>query len=60
MGNYLRSENNEWYKNGYCIYSVNGSGVSELYSDVNFRQGGYYTTNNIKIDNINLIKEVIF
>ena len=61
FGNYLREENdNEWYKNGYCIYSVKGIGISKLYSDVNFRNGGFYTLNNIKSENIRLIKEFIF
>lgn len=61
FGNYLKEEdNNDWYKNGYCIYSVNGIGVSKLYSDVNFRKGGFYTLNNIKSENIKLIKEFLF
>jgi hypothetical protein len=59
FGEYLKSEkDNEWYKNGYCIYSINGNGVYKLYSDVNLREGGYYTMNNIKVDDIKLIKEV--
>jgi len=59
FGEYLKTEHdNEWYKNGYCIYSINGDGLYKLYSDVNLRQGGFYTTNNIKADNIKLIKEV--
>ena len=60
FGNYLKEEDNVWYKNGYCIYSINGTGLSKLYSDVNFRQGGYYTLNNIKLENIKLVKEFIF
>lgn len=61
FGNYLKEDdNNDWYKNGYCIYSVNGIGVSKLYSDVNFRQGGFYTLNNIKSENIKLVKEFLF
>jgi hypothetical protein len=60
FGNYLKEEgNNDWYENGYCVYSVKGIGISKLYSDVNFRQGGFYTINNIKSENINLIKEFI-
>lgn len=60
FGEYLKNEkNNEWYKNGYCIYSVNGEGIYKLYSDVNLRNGGFYTTNNIKVDNVKLIKEVL-
>ena len=61
FGNYLKElEDSEWYKNGYCVYSVKGTGISKLYSDVNFRQGGFYTLNNIKSENIKLIKEFIF
>lgn len=61
FGNYLREEeDSEWYKNGYCVYSVRGSGISKLYSDINFRKGGFYTLNNIKSENIKLIKEFIF
>lgn len=61
FGNYLREEeDSEWYKNGYCVYSINGIGLSKLYSDVNFRQGGFYTLNNIKSENVKLIKEFIF
>lgn len=61
FGNYLKEvEDSEWYKNGYCVYSVRGSGVSKLYSDVNFRKGGFYTLNNIKSENIKPIKEFIF
>ena len=57
FGEYLKSEkDNDWYKNGYCIYSINGEGVHKLYSDVNLREGGFYTTNNIKVDYIKLIK----
>ena len=60
FGNYLRKEeNSEWYKNGYCIYSIKGTGMSKLYSDVNFRKGGFYTLNNIKSENIKLIEEFI-
>lgn len=60
FGNFLKEDNNEWYKNGFCIYSVKTRGLSKLYSDVNFRQGGYYTVNNIKPENINFIKEFLF
>lgn len=61
FGNYLREESDsDWYKNGYCVYSVKGTGISKLYSDVNFRKGGFYTLNNIKSENIKLIKEFIF
>ena len=52
----LKEDDSEWYKNGFCVYSVKTTGLSKLYSDVNFRQGGYYTLNNIKPQNIELIK----
>jgi len=56
FGKYLKNEeNNEWYKNGFCIYSIDGKGISNLYSDVNLRQGGFYTMNYIKPENIKLI-----
>lgn len=59
FGNYLKNEEeNEWYENGYCIYSIDGKSLSKLYSDINFRIGGYYTTNNISASYITLIKEV--
>lgn len=61
FGNYFREESDsDWYKSGYCVYSVKGTGISKLYSDVNFRKGGFYTLNNIKSENIKLIKEFIF
>jgi hypothetical protein len=60
FGNFLKEDDNEWYKNGFCVYSVKTTELSKLYSDVNFRQGGYYTLNNIKPQNIDLIKEFIF
>jgi len=56
FGNYL-SDENDWYENGYCIYSIDGDGISNLYSDINFREGGFYTTNNISASNIKLIEE---
>jgi hypothetical protein len=61
FGNYLKEEkDSEWYKNGYCIYSIKGIGITKLYSDINLRQNGFYTLNNIKSENIKLIKEFIF
>ncbi len=61
FGEYLKTTDNDnpWYQNGYCIYSVKGTGISKLYSDINFRVGGFYTTDNINIENISLIKEII-
>jgi hypothetical protein len=59
FGDYLiKVQNNEWYENGYCIYSVDTINIHKLFSDVNLRQGGFYTTENIKPMNINLLKEV--
>ena len=58
FGKYLKGEeNNEWYQNGFCIYSVDGKGISNLYSDVNLRQGGFYTMNYIKPEYIKIICE---
>jgi hypothetical protein len=35
FGEYLKTTDNDnpWYQNGYCIYSVKGNGISKLYSD---------------------------
>jgi hypothetical protein len=59
FGNYLvkNQDTSEWYDSGYCIYSISGSGLSRLYSDINFREGGFYTLNNIRPQDINLVKE---
>lgn len=58
FGNYLTGSKNEWYEDGYCIYSVKGVGIDKLYSDVNFRTGGFYTLNNIKPDHIKLMDSI--
>lgn len=61
FGNYLKNEkDNQWYKKGYCIYEIDGESISKLYSDINFREGGYYTMDNISPNNITLVKETIF
>ena len=58
FANYLiEDQENEWYKNGYCIYSIDGSAITKLYSDVNFRIGGYYTLQNIKPEYIKIFLE---
>ena len=44
-------------KSGYCIYKIDGKCVNNLYSDVNLRNGGYYTTQNINPNCFELIKE---
>lgn len=61
FGSYLKNfdNDNEFYQDGYCIYSIDGKGISKLYSDVNFREGGFYTLNNIKPEFIKLIKECV-
>jgi hypothetical protein len=60
FGEYLKNDNtNEYYKSGYCIYQINGESLSKLYSDVNLREGGFYTTDNISTNNLKLIKEFI-
>lgn len=53
----IEDDKNEWYKNGYCIYSIDGDAITKLYSDINFRIGGYYTLQNIKPEYIKLILE---
>ena len=59
FGNYLKNEeDNKWYEKGYCIYKVNGEALSKLYSDINFREGGFYTMNNIDPENLKLIKKI--
>lgn len=59
FGEYLLNfYENEYYKNGYCIYIIKGEGVDKLYSDINMREAGFYTLNNIKKEYISLFKEV--
>lgn len=60
FGDYLNNDSveSEFYKTGYCIYKIDGKSLSKLYSDVNLRDGGFYTTDNISPKNIKLIKEV--
>jgi hypothetical protein len=60
FGEYLlNSKENEYYKNGYCIYIIKGVGIDKLYSDINMREVGFYTLNNIRKEYISLFKEVI-
>jgi hypothetical protein len=59
FGEYLTTHNNEYYTNGYCIFIVKGDGIDKLYSDINMREGGFYTINNINKEYITLFKEVI-
>ena len=60
FGEYLKNDNpNEYYESGYCIYQINGESLSKLYSDVNLRDGGFYTTDNISTNNLKIIEEFI-
>ena len=60
FGKYLIDQDeNDFYKNGYCIYIIDGKGIDNLYSDINLREGGFYTLNNIKKDYISLFKKAI-
>ena len=56
FGYYLEKDNNVYYKDGFCIYSIDGSKLVKLYSDINFRIGGYYIMGNINPVDIKLIK----
>jgi hypothetical protein len=59
FGEYLaNNDHNKYYQNGYCIYIIKGVGVDKLYSDINFREGGFYTLNNIQKEFISLFKVV--
>ncbi len=60
FGEYLVMNNHEseYYKNGYCIYEISGDSINKLYSDINFREGGFYTLDNISSDKIKLLKEI--
>lgn len=58
FGEYLlNSDSNQHYKSGYCIFIVQGEGIDKLYSDINWRLGGFYTLNNIDKKYISLFKE---
>ena len=43
---------------GYCIWKINGDCISNLYSDINLRNSGYYTLGNISPKCFELIKEI--
>lgn len=45
-------------KSGYCIYELDGNCINNLYSDINLRDGGFYTLQNIRPECFKLIKEV--
>lgn len=41
---------------GYCIYEIDGKYLNNLYSDINLKEGGYYTLENISPKYFKLIK----
>jgi hypothetical protein len=43
---------------GYCIWKIDGESIHNLYSDINLRNNGYYTTGNISPRNLELIREI--
>lgn len=43
---------------GVSLFEVDGSGIDKLYSDINLRNGGYYTLNNIKPEYIRFVKKI--
>lgn len=53
FGENIKNETGE----GYCIYEINGKCISNLYSDINLRDGGCYTLQNISPNCFKLIKE---
>ena len=60
FGEYLvEHDKSDFYKNGYCIYIIDGEGIDKLYSDINLREGGFYTVDNINKEYISLFKKVI-
>ena len=42
---------------GFCIYEIKGSGIEKLYSDINLRNVGFYTDQNIAPEYCKLIME---
>lgn len=56
--NYFGENIKKEYNSGYCIYEINGECISNLYSDINLRNGGYYTNGNIRPECFKLIKEI--
>jgi hypothetical protein len=54
FGDNIKSETNS----EYCIYKISGDCIENLYSDINLRNGGFYTLQNIPPDKFELIKEI--
>ena len=42
---------------GYCVYEIKGTGIQNLYSDINWRNEGFYTDHNIAPEYCKLIIE---
>lgn len=55
FGENIKSESGS----GYCIYEIDGKCVEKLYSDVNLRENGYYTLQNIPPKCFSMIKEIV-
>ena len=53
----LRKEDSGHFKDGFVIYLIDTESIRNLYSDVNLRNSGYYTTDNINKKYINIILE---
>lgn len=53
FGENIKSQQNS----PYCIWKINGNCISNLYSDINLRDGGYYTLGNISPSCFELVKE---
>ncbi len=45
-------------KGGFCIWKIKGNCIKNLYSDINLRETGYYTLDNIPPNCFELIKEI--
>lgn len=41
----------------FCVYEIDGTGIKNLYSDINWRSAGFYTDQNISPEFIKLIFE---
>ena len=49
----------EYLGDEFCIYEIDGKCLSKLYSDVNLRNNGFYTLNNIQPKYIKIVKEFV-
>lgn len=53
-------EYSPYYKDGYCVYFIDGKYIKELYGDINLRDSEYYIIHNISPQCFKMIKEVVF